>query len=543
MKLRNAIYVEGGVRKQTRKLYGVFADHLGIKRRLPLFTDRKNAAEAARAIERLVNVRASGEFVPPELQRFIENTRPAIRKRLAAWGIIDATRVAAVQALADHLAEWEKSLEAKGNTAGHVKLVVSRARALFDACGFVFWSDVRPETVQATLAEWRQRKDDAIGVQTSNFYLQAAKQFCRWMVRARKAAESPLSHLSGLNVKTDRRHDRRAYGVDEFRELLAYLAAAPVRMKVPADERALVYRLAVETGLRRGAIAALTKASFRLDDDPPSIHVPAGAKNKYRHERLVPLRASMASLLRAHLATKLPAAKAFNLPPKAHGAKMIKADLDAARAAWIAKADTDEERLAREASNFLRYEDDQRRFLDFHSFRHTRGVWLFEHHDASPREMQELLGVGSLALVDRYTKSFRLTDFRVVERGPDLAPAPAPSPAGEVPAKTGTTDSEPIALTPKTLLLILPLEAGFGRTSPNSKAGEDRRDADRRASPNRQETAENAGVLTSAAGSVTVFRPPGEVAEWLNAPVSKTGWPAMVTGVRISPSPLKLAGD
>ena len=26
--------------------------------------------------------------------------------------------------------------------------------------------------------------------------------------------------------------------------------------------------------------------------------------------------------------------------------------------------------------------------------------------------------------------------------------------------------------------------------------------------------------------------------EWLNVPVSKTGWPARVTGVRISPSPL-----
>src|SRR5262249_48136152 len=30
----------------------------------------------------------------------------------------------------------------------------------------------------------------------------------------------------------------------------------------------------------------------------------------------------------------------------------------------------------------------------------------------------------------------------------------------------------------------------------------------------------------------------GEVAEWLNAPVSKTGRPARVAGVRISPSPL-----
>src|SRR5439155_15537100 len=31
----------------------------------------------------------------------------------------------------------------------------------------------------------------------------------------------------------------------------------------------------------------------------------------------------------------------------------------------------------------------------------------------------------------------------------------------------------------------------------------------------------------------------GEVAEWLNAPVSKTGLPARVAGVRISPSPFQ----
>src|SRR6476660_9878737 len=35
-----------------------------------------------------------------------------------------------------------------------------------------------------------------------------------------------------------------------------------------------------------------------------------------------------------------------------------------------------------------------------------------------------------------------------------------------------------------------------------------------------------------------VSRPPGEVAEWLNPQVSKTGLPARVAGVRISPSPL-----
>jgi len=53
--------------------------------------------------------------------------------------------------------------------------------------------------------------------------------------------------------------------------------------------------------------------------------------------------------------------------------------------------------------------------------RHTRGRLLFEHHKAHPREVQELMGVGSIALVDRYTQSFQLTDLSVIERGPDLS--------------------------------------------------------------------------------------------------------------------------
>jgi chloramphenicol 3-O-phosphotransferase len=51
---------------------------------------------------------------------------------------------------------------------------------------------------------------------------------------------------------------------------------------------------------------------------------------------------------------------------------------------------------------------------------HTRGVWLFEHNNAKPREVQELLGVSSIALVDRYTRSMKFTSSAVIERGPNL---------------------------------------------------------------------------------------------------------------------------
>ena len=45
-----------------------------------------------------------------------------------------------------------------------------------------------------------------ISAQTLNFYLQAIKQFVKWMVQGGRASESQLKHVKGVNVRTDRRH-------------------------------------------------------------------------------------------------------------------------------------------------------------------------------------------------------------------------------------------------------------------------------------------------------------------------------------------------
>src|SRR4051812_19957593 len=97
MTLRQQRYTaKNGERRKSRKYYADFYDHGGVRRALALFPDKKNATEAARAVQRLVHVRASGEMIPPELHRFIANTKPVIRQKLADWGIIDPARVAAV---------------------------------------------------------------------------------------------------------------------------------------------------------------------------------------------------------------------------------------------------------------------------------------------------------------------------------------------------------------------------------------------------------------------------------------------------------------
>jgi len=529
MNLKPARFTKSGEKQQTKRLYLHFYDHNEIRRRLPLFYDRKNSTEAGRAVERLVAIRASGDLIPPDLQRFIEFAKPSLRNRLAKWGIIDASRVAAVRPIANHLDDWKRFLESKGNDIDYVKLKVDRVTELFKACNFVLWNDIREEVVSETLGKWRVRAIERIGVTTSNHYLQAAKQFCIWMVRtAKRSTESPLSSLTPLSTSNNLLHDRRAFTVEEFNCLLTYLESAPSRMGIAAVERALLYRFAAGTGLRSTRISKLTRESFGEHRERHAVLIPAGRKNKERKAREVPLDESLWGMLEAHLVGKPLKAPVFTMPEKRHVAKMVKADVDAARAAWIGEASNDQERIDREASDFLRYKNDKNQHLDFHSFRHTRGVWLFEHHRAMPREVQELLGVGSLALVDRYSRSLTLTDLSVVDRGPKL---------GGTLELSGTAGPNSRAREGKILPRSLPQTGGLHRTQANSGGLDDPNDAETEEISNPQKTPENRRLLTQIFESDMVSPPNGAVAERLNAPVLKTGWPARVTRVRILPAP------
>jgi len=94
------------------------------------------------------------------------------------------------------------------------------------------------------------------------------KQFCRWLVRDRRATENPVANLDKLNVKTDRQHDRRALTVTELVEILDAARNGPVKFGMSGTDRTMLYRLAVETGLHAGELRSLTRAAFKLDVSP-----------------------------------------------------------------------------------------------------------------------------------------------------------------------------------------------------------------------------------------------------------------------------------
>ena len=130
-------------------------------------------------------------------------------------------------------------------------------------CNWTMIRDISASGTQRYLADLRT---GGLSVQTSNHYLRAIKQFSRWLVRDRRMPDDPLAHLAMLNVKTDRRHDRRALTADEFSRLIDAAMVGPEVVCIPGPDRAMMYVLAAWTGYRKTEISSLTKRSLRLDD-------------------------------------------------------------------------------------------------------------------------------------------------------------------------------------------------------------------------------------------------------------------------------------
>ena len=417
MRLFRSTYADRkGRTRQAAKWYVEFTDHTGRVRRLAAFVDRRATEELGRKLMRLVECRASGDVLDSALRRWTEELPAHLRERLVKHGLIDARRAAASRPLQEHLEDYRASLEANNRGEKYINLTTSRAASVISGCGFCFWSDMAPGSVEKYLSDLRQ---NGLCIRTSNHYLRAIKQFCRWMVQNRRASESPVAHLKALNPHTDRRLERRALSPDECRKLLQATRNGPERYGMSGPERALLYRLAIGTGLRASEIRSLTRSSFDLDANPPTVTVEAGY-SKHRREDTLALRPELADAIRAHVAYMLPATKVFTSPKSIKTmwptAKMLAADLESAGIDVIDKVG---------------------RIVDFHALRHT----LASHLAAAgvhPSTAQKLLRHSTIALtMNVYTHTAIEGQSAALAKLPDISSEPE----AQVKAATGTDGS------------------------------------------------------------------------------------------------------
>ncbi len=377
-------------------------------------------------------------------------------------GLVDARAetLAAQEArpLSEHRADFATYLEAKGTSPGTIDAADARISRILTHAKAERVADLSPSAIMGAIQHLRAPgvvTADGLSAKTASHYVRAIKSFTRWLVRDKRTATDPLSHLAGFNADTDRRRVRRDLTPEEVARLID-AAEKSDSVKVPrpsrdekgerktsmvwmrCPERAWAYRIAAGTGFRASEVGSLTPESFDLDADTPTVTVEACYSKRKRRD-VQPMRADLADLLRTWLRTK-EAGKPVCPIPHGKGALLIRADLDAARAVWLAEATTPGERAKREASDFLRHTDGAGRVADFHGLRHTF-ISRVVQSGASVRVAQELARHSTPTLtIGRYSHA-RLNDLtRALD---NLPSATTPAPAREQAKATGTHGASP----------------------------------------------------------------------------------------------------
>jgi len=391
---------EGRRAKVCARWYLDFRDSHGTRRRLPAYSDRRATDRLGQLVEEIM---AQGGQLSLELQRKVEGLPDSIRHRLIDWQVIDGRRIAESigKTLEAHLADFEKALLAKGDTEYYCGCKRRTIQAVFDGCGFKTWGDLDANRLYVWLHDQRGEPGKGIGQRTFNSHLQSVRQFAKWMIKERRATgSSPLEHLSPVR-RTERRRTRRVLELAELKKFLAAAQDGPHMYGLSGPTRAILYKLAIFTGLRASEIESLTVGSF--DWKTCEVRVEA-AYSKRRRQDTLPLRAEFAAELRQSFAGKLPGARAFDSCPRLSevAAELVQADLAAAH---------------------LVYVQDGRHF-DFHALRHQCAS-LLAASGVDVKTCQSILRHSDVNLtLSVYGHALRGSEARAVAAMPDLSGRP-----------------------------------------------------------------------------------------------------------------------
>jgi len=290
------------VRKRGRVWYYRFVDADGVRQERKGCPDRRETESmAAGAAAEAAKVRAG--LIDPKALGF---------------------RAHEARTLADHLADFQSALLAKGGTRKHALVTRNRADRVLTLARARRVSDLSLSKALEALAALRS---EGLGPETINHHVRAVKGFSRWLWRDGRAREHYLAHLATVNPDADRRRRRRALTVGEANRLVQAAERGPVVKGMTGPDRARCYALALGTGFRASELASLTPERFDLAGDPPTVTV-AACYAKNGKEAVQPLPPALADRLAPWLATLPPGRPVFPLPDRT--ADMIRVDLTAA---------------------------------------------------------------------------------------------------------------------------------------------------------------------------------------------------------------------
>jgi integrase len=352
----------------------------------------------------------------------------------------------AARPIAEHVADYldflkVKTVRGRRVSAAHQYDVEKQLIRLVAECGFKRISDITCQRVTKWLADETDRSEKA--PRTVQKYRASLMAFCKWAVREGRLRANPLAALPGVAVDEDRRR-RRPLALDEIARLLDTAATRPLREALTirrgarkgqevakvgdtererlvklGEERALIYKTLIYTGLRKGELASLTVADLHLDAAQPYVELAARNAKSGRGARL-PLRADLAQDLREHLNAKL-----------AHQRQQTRGD-GQTEVAMALPGNTRLFRVPRDLVRILDRDlaaagipktDADGRTVDVHCLRHTFAT-LLSKAGVVPRIAQELMRHSDIRLtMNTYTHLQLIDTAGAVEAMPSIGDA------------------------------------------------------------------------------------------------------------------------
>ena len=332
-------------------------------------------------------------------------------------GVIDAAaeRLAnqASRPIREHLKDFRASLTSAGKTRQHISHTSDIIEAVKDKYGWETLADITVEQVEAFGAGLRSENAAARTIQRK---LAALKQFTKWCHTTGRLPSNPLISVKTPSPKTDRRLERRALLPSEWPFLQTTTEkGATHACGITGPQRAILYEFAIQTGLRAGEIRALTPGKLHLDKAPYFALVPAGMSKNRKQARQY-ITAKLRDKLLTHLKSVEPGGPLFKLPHATDLAMMLRRDLAAAKAAWVAAGTTPKQQEEREKSEFLAAENFEKQKMDFHALRHTCGAWLATAGE-NPKTIQSIMRHSAITLtMDTYGHLFPAAESDAISR-------------------------------------------------------------------------------------------------------------------------------
>jgi integrase len=378
-------YKKAGVCGTSNTHHIRFNDHRGRRQTLAGFTDANKTHQFAGKLMRLVECRQSDSTPSPELAKWLDTQPDKIRRRFEAMDLISAESTQEDRPLLIHLdgdgttVGYVQAMRARGATDGYITTTINRLKAVLAGCGFIHFAQLAGAGASTTVEVWLgdRREKKLINGSTFNKTVADLKRFCRWLHKEGRARTIAMTNLQRVGNADADAIQRRSLSADEARCLVDAAAASPRTLEgVTGEERAHLWRFLFTTGIRPGQLRELKVSDFDLESNPPTVKA-AARFVKRRKVHVQELQAGIAADLRRRFAKKLPTAAAFRMPCKHRLADVFKADLKAARDAWLNEvANNPKELEQRQRNDFLCVVNHAGETAVAYSLRHGFGSFL-----------------------------------------------------------------------------------------------------------------------------------------------------------------------